>query len=194
MADGEINRNGATIRIDDDGGVQVEPAEGQEVEYTGPDRGTDAIRESVETEEGDITNETHVRIDRGEDTDPITAGTWTIIGNATVEDSRGEVDGSQSFTPDKTAEYRIEAYATVSGGSSGDDYGIRLRNTTDGSNAVELLYDGMSDRFAPSFSITRELEAGKEYEVQVRNENSSFVIEGPGRLSRYAIVREVVKA
>ena len=51
MADGEINRNGATIRIDDDGGVQVEPAEGQEVEYTGPDRGTDAIRDSVNTEE-----------------------------------------------------------------------------------------------------------------------------------------------
>ena len=50
MADGEINRNGATIRIDDDGGVQVEPAEGQEVEYTGPDRGTDAIRDSVETD------------------------------------------------------------------------------------------------------------------------------------------------
>ena len=49
MADGEINRNGATIRIDDDGGVQVEPAEGQEVEYTGPDRGTDAIRDSVNT-------------------------------------------------------------------------------------------------------------------------------------------------
>ena len=49
MADGEINRNGATIRIDDDGGVQVEPAEGQEVEYTGPDRGTDAIRESLST-------------------------------------------------------------------------------------------------------------------------------------------------
>ena len=51
MADGEINRNGATIRIDDNGGVQVEPAEGQEVEYTGPDRGTDAIRDSVNTEE-----------------------------------------------------------------------------------------------------------------------------------------------
>ena len=51
MADGEINRNGATIRIDDDGGVQVEPAEGQEVEYTGPDRGTDAIRDSVSTGE-----------------------------------------------------------------------------------------------------------------------------------------------
>ena len=51
MADGEINRNGATIRIDDDGGVQVEPAEGQEVEYTGPDRGTDAIRDSVNTDE-----------------------------------------------------------------------------------------------------------------------------------------------
>ena len=50
MADGEINRNGATIRIDDDGGVQVEPAPGQEVEYTGPDRGTDAIRDSVNTE------------------------------------------------------------------------------------------------------------------------------------------------
>ena len=50
MADGEINRNGATIRIDDDGGVQVEPAPGQEVEYTAPDLGTEAIRESVNTE------------------------------------------------------------------------------------------------------------------------------------------------
>ena len=57
MADGEINRNGATIRIDDDGGVQVEPAEGQEVEYTGPDRGTDAIRDLVEAEETDTTNQ-----------------------------------------------------------------------------------------------------------------------------------------
>ena len=57
MADGEINRNGATIRIDDDGGVQVEPAEGQEVEYTGPDRGTDAIRDSVNTK--DLTNNYH---------------------------------------------------------------------------------------------------------------------------------------
>ena len=57
MADGEINRNGATIRIDDDGGVQVEPAEGQEVEYTGPDRGTDAIRDSVNTEEANVGDE-----------------------------------------------------------------------------------------------------------------------------------------
>ena len=54
MADGEINRNGATIRIDDDGGVQVEPADGQEVEYTRPDRGTDAIRDSVNTDEATI--------------------------------------------------------------------------------------------------------------------------------------------
>ena len=56
MADGEINRNDATIRIDDDGGVQVEPADGQEVEYTGPDRGTDAIRDSVNTESLGIDN------------------------------------------------------------------------------------------------------------------------------------------
>ena len=62
MADGEINRNGATIRIDDDGGVQVEPAEGQEVEYTGPDRGTDAIRDSVNTEGQQITSTSPVLI------------------------------------------------------------------------------------------------------------------------------------
>ena len=65
MADGEINRNGATIRIDDNGGVQVEPAEGQEVEYTGPDRGTDAIRDSVNTGDVNIGNGTVLRSEDG---------------------------------------------------------------------------------------------------------------------------------
>ena len=67
MADGEINRNGATIRIDDDGGVQVEPAEGQEVEYTGPDRGTDAIRDSVNADTTDTSKKHEIPVkSRGE--------------------------------------------------------------------------------------------------------------------------------
>ena len=75
MADGEINRNGATIRIDDDGGVQVEPAEGQEVEYTGPDRGTEAIRESLNTDEA-IIDGSRVYVQDTEPSDPDDADVW----------------------------------------------------------------------------------------------------------------------
>ena len=75
MADGEINRNGATIRIDDNGGVQVEPAEGQEVEYTGPDRGTDAIRDSVNTDEATLDG-SRVYVQAEEPEDPDEEDVW----------------------------------------------------------------------------------------------------------------------
>ena len=98
MADGEINRNGATIRIDDDGGVQVEPAEGQEVEYTGPDRGTDAIRDSVNTEqagrgEGNLWEEssswTTNSISFREDPDDVSSDSFTNLTQ--TDDSIGAV-------------------------------------------------------------------------------------------------------
>ena len=94
MADGEINRNGATIRIDDDGGVQVEPAEGQEVEYTGPDRGTDAIRDSVNTEQ--IGNERHYA--GGYDGSDVE----TRLDNALAAASDGDVIYLESASYDST--------------------------------------------------------------------------------------------
>ena len=89
MADGEINRNGATIRIDDDGGVQVEPAEGQEVEYTGPDRGTDAIRDSVNTVQAEVTDvfET-VKNDSELDQISFGDGTHLLLSSATFDNDR----------------------------------------------------------------------------------------------------------
>ncbi|UBF23476.1 hypothetical protein HRTV-28_gp38 [Halorubrum tailed virus 28] len=90
MADGEINRNGATIRIDDNGGVQVEPAPGQEIEYTGTDRGTEAIRDSVSTDalSSDIQSGTDVSDGQFDTTYQNTSGTLRLV-NIRVRNTSG---------------------------------------------------------------------------------------------------------
>ena len=147
MADGEINRNGATIRIDDDGGVQVEPAEGQEVEYTGPDRGTDAIRDSVNTEEQIInSNQVFVQADQPADlddavwlnTDPLPFSSirvelttdQSIPGGPSSQniefdnverDVNNEYDlNDHGFQPIEAGEYQINGQIKYSGGDPDD--------------------------------------------------------------------------
>lgn len=46
VEDGEIERNGTVIRIDDTGSVQIDLAAGETVEFTGDDTGTNATRTS----------------------------------------------------------------------------------------------------------------------------------------------------
>ena len=117
MADGEINRNGATIRIDDDGGVQVEPAPGQEVEYTAPDLGTEAIRESVNTESASVNG-------------PLDAETATVGRLNTDAGGEGyawqDVTGSRSLNTWNQAPPDRDIYFSIRVLSSAADTTIRL--------------------------------------------------------------------
>ena len=174
MADGEINRNGATIRIDDDGGVQVEPAEGQEVEYTGPDRGTDAIRDSVNTDE--VNNAEWVDDDpisdaledAAEDNDIIFVpkGTYEADGRITIN-SKASIylnNATLEATHEDFTLFRLDADdAKVIGGT------FTVEDGNDLPHAIDLIADRCKAR---GFSVLNEFDST---ELRTAGDNNSFV-------------------
>ena len=179
MADGEINRNGATIRIDDNGGVQVEPAEGQEVEYTGPDRGTDAIRDSVNTEQ--VNNTRHPTGD--DDLQSIIddlghGGTIKLRANTTYE-----LDSGLSVTYDNFTIEGPRSAVLVASDDFGSDTFIEVGRTDDAANftATGFTIDGANQDDPSAYGNSNTLEgmgihvvadedapSGSDNEVDVR--------------------------
>ena len=161
MADGEINRNGATIRIDDDGGVQVEPAPGQEVEYTAPDLGTEAIRESVNTGSISINDDIHYAADDDELDDVLTqasSGDRIYLGSGDFTQNRSfntnySISGNLG-SPHPPGEGTTINGATWEVNSAGTVVsGIYIRNTAFEVNARESKLIDCGHNGGPSDTI-----------------------------------------
>ena len=179
MADGEINRNGATIRIDDDGGVQVEPAEGQEVEYTGPDRGTDAIRDSVNTERASISN-VAADLSLG-DSQEIDEGSFAQLELNDIKTEHSDVlvadPSNNKIVVQQSGTFAISARCRFLSLESGDD--VRVRINVNGASIDRLDderqdLDGDKERFQLLFpKVESDLSSGDEITMEARFENGT---------------------
>jgi len=125
-----------------------------------------------------ITNETFVEASRSSTAGSNSSGSWVNIVDTEDEDVRDEFNSSQQFSPDVTGKYDIIAQWAVRNGGSSDRIGFRVRNITDGTNAIlkdTEPWDASS--FAePHWSATVELNSSKTYEIQVTDKDSSFEV------------------
>jgi|GEM_PF-5641347 len=122
----------------------------------------------------DVTGETLVSVYPSADTS-LAAGAWeTLQLDTEKKDENGEFDTSTyQFTPAKTGWYLIDAQAEIRVASTGDDVAIRFRDVTNGANVLYNQMQNVQDTYDPQIFGIRELTAGVNYEVQVRNANSS---------------------
>lgn len=149
---------------------------------------------AVTTEQVDITNETVVTARGNNGTSSgHSAQSWaTCLYDLEITDNRDEYDPSTSrFTPDSTGEYRVVAYARISGHSDQDRIQLRLRDVTGGADAwltPLVTIDGTSKIGAPIPLVAEaELTGGNAHEVQVRNFDSSFNVDHDASRTRLAI-------
>ena len=178
MADGEINRNGATIRIDDDGGVQVEPADGQEVEYTGPDRGTDAIRDSVNTAQ-QLTEPSGARLTKdstqsaGDDTllDPVS---WEIAEefNSVADDFADLSSDGVTIPNDKYSYARVRCQIRMDSPVTFDLLELRLN---DGPVGGRFDLGGVEAGRLGAVSGWIAVESGDTFTIRFRQESGDVV-------------------
>lgn len=184
MADGEINRNGATIRIDDNGGVQVEPATGEGVEFTGPDTGGDATRDSVNTDEaaigrgstvgGDVESRRFTKRDdfvsvgfRGVDRASLSEGFTVDVNGATAV--MGGSNGLNVFdVSEGTPRYR-----STSANTNTQPYGVKL----DGSAAVCANYD------TDTVTLVDVSEQANPTDLDNLGTGTSSTLEGPRKVA-----------
>ncbi|AGM11152.1 hypothetical protein M196_gp60 [Halorubrum tailed virus 4] len=149
--------------------------------------------DSVNTEEADITGETEIFVTRSADSSTITSGTWENLVDNVLNDNRGEMNGSLQFSPDKSGKYRFTGTVAPKSGASGDEIRLRLYNVTDSQTVnTEIRFDPVNAAGFPAlpFGLTREVEAGKTYEIQALDLNSSFVLNS--NLNNYQILKEPV--
>lgn len=134
---------------------------------------------SVETKELNTTNETKVIATRSSDSASTSAGTWINAFDGSSTDVRGEYTGVQ-FVPDRDGTYLciINAEFGTGGTTAGDATQSRIQDV-DASTMISLSQESAENEFHnPSHALFADLTAGTTYELQVRNADSSYVIEG----------------
>jgi len=153
---------------------------------------------SVSTDEANVTGETYVESVLGSTNSGVSAGTWVTVADSEQEDARDEYTG-QKLAPDKSGYYEITGIVAFSGISDGDQVRARVRNVTDGNTVDPWIFNlptsTSNDHYIP-FTCKKELSAGKEYEIQATNGDSSFDLSGGSGIAQsgYTIERQVVHA
>lgn len=143
-----------------------------------------------------VTDDTYVRSEQQSDNSSISAGTNYVIGDTEVEDVLDELDSNLKFTPSETGYYTYEVAAKFRGHSSGDLLKIGFIED-DGSNISALgelsrLVNGTSDVALGPISATFKLDGSNTYWGFAKNNDSSFTIRSPGRLSFYTVRKALV--
>jgi len=147
--------------------------------------------DSINTEKADITGETFIRATRGSDTSSTSSGNRKNVFDGESKDVRGEFNSSQQFVPDKDGEYEIYFIADIRGSTgAGDKIQAFLRDVTNSTNVSITSADAPDSSAFVDFSFQENLTAGTKYEVQVTNNDSSFVVskfETTGRIKRSVV-------
>jgi len=133
---------------------------------------------SLTTEQGDITNETRVELERTS-TQSISSATWEKIKfDSEVHDDRNEWDGGNyQFSPDKTGTYDVKFMVRFDGGADGDARILRFRDITNSEDVAFMQQDtNQYENFLIAFE--KELGSAATYEFQARNGDSSDSLSG----------------
>jgi len=138
--------------------------------------GVDAT--SVSTNEGQVTNETFVRLTRSSDTASTSAGDFVNLFDGKSKDNRGEFNSSQEFSPEKDGEYIIIVNPDIRGSTTdGDDIIIEVYNVTDSTFLIRSRAEASSAESPASVVFAVNLDSGNNYELRATNLDSSFYID-----------------
>jgi hypothetical protein len=163
----EVNADGDLVLKDPNGNVvrRYDLAEGQ------------WVYPAVSTENADVTGETYIEAERTQSLQSITAGSFTNIVDTENEDSLGEFNSSQQFSPTETGKYIITGYGRIGVGNSGDSCHGRIRNVTDGTTTRFLMdtqQSGGTGVHTVTFTTNITLDSAKNYEFQVTDNDSTY--------------------
>lgn len=125
----------------------------------------------------------------------IAAGQWTKIVDTELVDTLGEFNSNFRFSPDETGWYRVRATARIAPGADGDLVEMKLQDVTNGNTVLGL--DGLEVGGATNFTflqgdVSEELYKSNNYEIQVRDRNSTFDIESFGSQTSLTITDEII--
>jgi hypothetical protein len=153
----------------------------------------DVNNESVNADEGEITNETKIVATRGTDSASQTADNRVNPFDSETKDNRGEFSAGE-FTPDKSGIYKISFQIRLEGNTTeGDLLQSDLRDSADnlvnGHTIRRDRAEGPTAFFDESYEV--ELTAGETYKLQVENKDSSYVV--TSATTRGTITRSVVQ-
>ena len=152
---------------------------------------TEALEaEQAKTETLEVTNETLLDAQLSGDqsiTGDSDAGYDRLAFEVLEEDTRSEFDTTDhEFSPDKDGYYHVSCYALRKGGSAGDEYRIRLRD----SNGQNIIFNQIADSDpidAIQINGTVWLDSEQSYHVQVRNDDNDDEIGGDPSETRLTI-------
>lgn len=136
----------------------------------------------------DVTGETYIRATLGTSKTSIAAGTWTNPVDTEDADNLAEFNegGSARINLDAAGVYWVSANARLSMGADGDLGEMRLRNVTDATTISPIRLDGTQTGGAGQetlqFTLPLELPAGKDLELQARDNDSTFEIKSSGTI------------
>jgi hypothetical protein len=172
-----INENNGDIELKDNSGNVVAFWDESNTQW---DLNSNDIQNvgSLGVEETDITNESLIITEPG-DTRTLTSDTYKspALNDPPAKDERGEFSGDQ-FTPDNDGFYRVHCAAVLFDGADNDRIRGRIQNVTDSVTVDTTPGFFNSGGFSGPIMYSRivYLTAGKSYEFQVKNENSSDII------------------
>lgn len=204
---GVVNISGTNdVTVDTEGSETIDPngeasktlsSEGFVIWFsadgTNWDSSLSADYESITANEASVTNETFVRAQRSSNSSSTASGTFINAYDGESKDVRGEFNSSQQFSPDESGEYEIEMWADIRGNTAaGDNLTFRVQNVTDASTVVFNNADAAGSVPIPNFAWTVNLDSSKTYELQARNDDSSFVIQGSGFSQCGAVIKRSI--
>lgn len=132
---------------------------------------------SVNTDTAKTTNQTYAILTRGSNSNSTSSGTFINPYTGDSKDRRNEVSSGQ-LNPDQSGEYTIIASIKIDGNTqSGDLLRAQVYDVTN-NTALGPEDQRSVSTAAPDmqFFFGATLTAGTTYEIQVTNQNSSFVV------------------
>jgi len=146
---------------------------------------------SVNTDEGDITNETFVKATLTSTKSGLASDTYHDIADNEVADNRDELDGSFNFVPDKTGWYKVTIVVNTANGGDQDEYELVVYDNDADTYEERLRAHSSGAGYGDAVTLTLELTSGTSYAVQIKNRYSTFVL-APFRETNYTIEKAVV--
>lgn len=129
-------------------------------------------------EQGDITGETSIKASLSSPITGINEGTSTNIVDTEDEDNLNELDSNLEFSPQETAEYRIQATVGITPGADQDRLNLILRESNGAYiRAFSTIVSSSTNEEIFGNVINVNLDSSTTYKVVTRDRDSTFDVE-----------------
>lgn len=150
---------------------------------------------SVETDQATVANETYVEAYLSSNTDQLSSGTFHVMTDTEDADLRGELANGSDFTPDKSGLYVLHLSGGLYDASDGDRVKVQLEDSG-GARVKNSKFDTVwKSGGTNNLELTTmvDLTAGETYTPTVKDNDSSFKLNGGSGATWMKIYRSVIQ-